>query len=50
MDQFIKDMNDPNYIYGVPMRISIIELAKTNDTELGKLLDSSGCKVCPISA
>ena len=47
MDQFIKDMNDPNYIYGVPMRISIIELAKTNDTELGKLLDSSGCKVHP---
>ena len=29
------------------MRIEIVELALTNDTELAKLLDSSGCKVQP---
>ena len=45
IDKFIKDLNNPNYVYGVPMRIEIVELALTNDTELAKLLDSSGCKV-----
>ena len=45
IDKFIKDLNNSNYLYGVPMRIEIVELALTNDTELAKLLDSSGCKV-----
>ena len=45
IDKFIKDLNNPNYVYGVPMRIEIGKLALTNDTELAKILDSSGCQV-----
>ena len=47
IDQFKKDLNNPEYIYHIPMCIEIIELALKNDTEMAKLLHSSGCRVRP---
>ena len=47
IDQFKKDLNNPEYIYHIPMHIEIIELALKNDTEMAKLLHSSGCRVRP---
>ena len=47
IDQFIKDLNNPDYIYRIPMRIEVVELALKNDTEMSNLLQSSGCWVRP---
>ena len=47
IDQFKTDLNNPEYIYRIPMHIEIIELALKNDTEMAKLLHSSGCRVRP---
>ena len=47
IDQFSRDLNNPEYIYHIPMHIEVIELALKNDTEMSKLLHSSGCRVRP---
>ena len=47
IDQLKKDLNNPEYIYHIPMCIEIVELALKNDTEMAKLLHSSGCRVRP---
>ena len=46
--QFKKDMDNPEYVDKIPKRIENIEIALQNDTEMSRLLDSSGCHVQPL--
>ena len=43
IEQFKKDLDNPEYVDRIPKRIENVEIALQNDTEMSHLLDSSGC-------
>ena len=47
IEQFKKDLDNPEYVDRIPKRIDNIEIALQNDTEMSHLLDSSGCHPQP---
>ena len=47
IEEFKKDLDNPEYVDQIPKRIENIKIALRNDTEISCLLDSSGCHVQP---
>ena len=43
IEQFKKDLDNPEYVDKIPKGVENIEIALQNDTEMSCLLDSSGC-------
>ena len=43
IEQFKKDLDNPEYVDKIPKRVENIKIALQNDTEMSHLLDSSGC-------
>ena len=47
IEQFKKDLENPEYVDRIPKRVENIKIALQNDTEMSHLLDSSGCCAQP---
>ena len=47
IEQFKKDLGNPEYVDRIPKRVKNIEIALENDTEMSHLLDYSGCHARP---
>ena len=43
IEQFKRDLDNPDYIHQIPMRIDNVEIALQNDMQMSQLLESSGC-------
>ena len=49
IENFKQDLDNPDYIHKILMRIENVELAFQNDMEMSRLLESSGCHVRPTN-
>ena len=47
IEQFKRDLGNPDYTHQIPMRIDNVEIALQNDMQMSWLLESSGCEVRP---
>ena len=47
IEQFKKDLDNPEYVDIIPKRIENMEITLQNDTDMSHLLDSRGCHVQP---
>ena len=43
IEQFKRDLDNPDYTHRIPMRIDHVEITLQNEMEMSQLLESSGC-------